>query len=1240
MKLKQTIQARRRSTTVIVLALAMLLLVFGIAGIAGGDPPNLSLNANVGDNSVVITGTAVSSLNNAIVALELKNDKGPVATDSMTVQNGSFTWEIPANTMQGAGTYTVIAAPSGYGSVQTNFIQTNFTITAPAAPTANPVANTYTTAQSVTLASATSGAKIYYTTDGTSPTTGSTLYTGAISVTSTKTIKAIAVKFGAASNTSTFAYTITGGGGVVHVTGVTVDQTLDLVTGDSKTLVATVSPASATDKSVNWASDNPAVASVDSSGKVTANGVGTANIPVTTVDGNKTATCKVTVHPRSVTGVDLDKTAMNLLVGNSSSLNATVRPSNATNKNVTWFSSDTSVAIVDSTGKVTAVAVKQGEQFSVANITVTTADGSKTASCNVKVYPVVTVAQQTQTNQTAVSVISSTYDSTTISREVNTVVNSLTALTVNTGLSTTQQLTAVQQTFSTVFSQTVTSMQQGHVSQDFVAGQANTILNDVIGNVLNNIGAADANDQNIVAAQGAVSTLIDTVVVNLSRTVVQTQLAGSLTTTVNTLMQRVDHVSAVATGDPTRVDVDDASVTRTVYNVNSMANGLLNRSLADNTSLASLIQVQRQVELFVQSTTVTSVSISTSTVNTLNNNNFGLAVFNSDNAGVTLPTLSSLITTVQQSVQVVIQRNTTLVTGLSNASGVYDYQLIVDSITNVTSFGSTTVTVNLPFGSNPLAASSLLPYYFDTGLNNWTPVLLPGGTYASVTGTTYGYSFATPHFTPFVLAEAVIPQVIANNPSSGATGVAVDATVKAVFDSDISAANLNGVVIKDSANNTVSGVTASIDTDKRTLLINHPNFSNSMQYTVTIPASSVKSVANSTYNSAISWSFTIVAASSGGGGGGGGAPPAASVTTLTVDDIAKAQTFTLTKGTDTVALTADAWAKLVELKADFTLKNEDGTVVLRVSPDAINVPAGFTVSLKASQLSAAGAAELLAGAAADFKAASAIYEITATVAEKDKASNPATIQKPVFITLSYTGATVDEDKLGAYWYNEQTSQWEYVGGKVNKADKTVTFKTGHLSKYALLESLKTFSDIADHWARRDIEIMAARGVAKGVSASEFMPDATVTRAQFAALLARITGATVDPAKQASFSDVPASAWYAKEVAAAYAAGLIKGYDENTFGPNDPVTREQIAAMAVRAMNTAGVMKPLDETSVQSRLRTFTDGQEISGWARQSVADASAAGILRGYPSGEFKPASEATRAEGIVMLKRMMDQLP
>ncbi len=168
---------------------------------------------------------------------------------------------------------------------------------------------------------------------------------------------------------------------ITLVTGVTLNKTSASITvGNTVSLTATVSPGSAANKAVTWASSNTSVATV-SNGVVTAKSAGTAKITVTTKDGNKTATCTVTVKPAviNVTGITLNKTTSTMEIGKTLTLTATVSPSNATNKNVTWKSDNTAVATVVN-GVVTA------KSEGTANITVTTEDGKKTAVCAVTVH--------------------------------------------------------------------------------------------------------------------------------------------------------------------------------------------------------------------------------------------------------------------------------------------------------------------------------------------------------------------------------------------------------------------------------------------------------------------------------------------------------------------------------------------------------------------------------------------------------------------------------------------------------------------------------------------------------------------------------------------------------------------------------------------------------------------------------------------------------------------------------------
>ena len=168
----------------------------------------------------------------------------------------------------------------------------------------------------------------------------------------------------------------------VNVTEVTLDKTkLTLTEGETETLTATVKPDNADNRKVTWSSDKTEIATVDGTGKVTAVKAGEAVITVTTEDGGKTATCKVTVKAKAVnvTEVTLDKTELTLTEGETETLTATVKPDNADNRKVTWSSDKTEIATVDGAGRVTAV--KAGE----ATVTVTTEDGGKTATCKVTV---------------------------------------------------------------------------------------------------------------------------------------------------------------------------------------------------------------------------------------------------------------------------------------------------------------------------------------------------------------------------------------------------------------------------------------------------------------------------------------------------------------------------------------------------------------------------------------------------------------------------------------------------------------------------------------------------------------------------------------------------------------------------------------------------------------------------------------------------------------------------------------
>jgi uncharacterized protein YjdB len=169
---------------------------------------------------------------------------------------------------------------------------------------------------------------------------------------------------------------------LISVASVSIDKAeASLKEGETLQLTAAVSPSDASNKAVSWTSSDSSIASVSSSGLVTAVSAGNADITVTTEDGSKTAVCAVTVTPVlvPVESVALSVNSAEMKTGETLQLAATVSPSDSSNKAVSWTSSNVSIASVSSSGLVTAVSAGS------ANITVTTEEGSKTAVCAVTV---------------------------------------------------------------------------------------------------------------------------------------------------------------------------------------------------------------------------------------------------------------------------------------------------------------------------------------------------------------------------------------------------------------------------------------------------------------------------------------------------------------------------------------------------------------------------------------------------------------------------------------------------------------------------------------------------------------------------------------------------------------------------------------------------------------------------------------------------------------------------------------
>ncbi|WP_195571357.1 cadherin-like beta sandwich domain-containing protein [Paenibacillus sp. 1001270B_150601_E10] len=176
------------------------------------------------------------------------------------------------------------------------------------------------------------------------------------------------------------------------------------------------------------------------------------------------------------------------------------------------------------------------------------------------------------------------------------------------------------------------------------------------------------------------------------------------------------------------------------------------------------------------------------------------------------------------------------------------------------------------------------------------------------------------------------------------------------------------------------------------------------------------------------------------------------------------------------------------------------------------------------------------------------------------------------------------------------------------------------SIYGVMTLNKDYTDVKEsHWAYRTIQQLSAHHIVKGASSSSFNPSGQVSRAEFAAWLVRAMGLSTE--KTASFHDVEQGAWYAKEVAAAYEAGLVTGRSVDAFEPNSSITREEMAMMLVRAK------EQLTGTKLNAGVAAVKDASQISAWARANVLAALQAELMRGRPGEVFAPAALTTRAE-------------
>ena len=163
------------------------------------------------------------------------------------------------------------------------------------------------------------------------------------------------------------------------------------------------------------------------------------------------------------------------------------------------------------------------------------------------------------------------------------------------------------------------------------------------------------------------------------------------------------------------------------------------------------------------------------------------------------------------------------------------------------------------------------------------------------------------------------------------------------------------------------------------------------------------------------------------------------------------------------------------------------------------------------------------------------------------------------------------------------------------------------------------------WAKEAIYGLGTRNMISGRDAETFDPNANITRAEYCQILVNSIGMTQVSA-DSSFADVASDAWYYHAVSVASNLGIVSGYGDGNFGPNDLITRQDMALMTQRAVTA------MNKTLATASVGTFADDAEISDYAKDAVYNLANAGIINGMGDGTFGPKNNATRAQAAVII--------
>lgn len=249
-------------------------------------------------------------------------------------------------------------------------------------------------------------------------------------------------------------------------------------------------------------------------------------------------------------------------------------------------------------------------------------------------------------------------------------------------------------------------------------------------------------------------------------------------------------------------------------------------------------------------------------------------------------------------------------------------------------------------------------------------------------------------------------------------------------------------------------------------------------------------------------------------------------------------------------------------------------------------------------------------------------------------SNPSA---PVSVSIPYKPAAQElknPEHIVVYSMDGAGNRVVVPSGKYNALTGEVTFTTTNFGKYAIGYVEKSFSDIGEYgWAKKEIEVLASKGIIQGTAETTFAPSENITRADFLLLLVKSLG--LGAKVEENFNDVAAGTYYYEAVGIAKKLGISQGRDNNRFAPEDKISRQEMMVLTTRAMKAAGKLNSTGSTAAQ--LDRFSDKGAVESYAVESIAALVKDGMVQGAGS-MLNPLGNATRAEIAVLMYRIYNK--